>query len=174
VPVEEQVIEEDEGGGMDQGLEAGDSYAEENNETKHGEENEEETREAEDRKQQLPETGASKEVDDGSQEEEVDLQPQKELGPTPPGIQFSDGLEEILDVGAAVRRSRGRPKKAGVVGKEELVPLDPHKGSVTDSVEEVCVDPGEMGAILEAGGVGGPGPPGGGKGGQLASYSRGG
>ncbi len=44
---------------------------------------------------------------------------------------------------------------------------------VTDGVQEVCVDPGEMGAILEAGGVGGPGPPGGGKGGQLASDSGG-
>jgi hypothetical protein len=33
------------------------------------------------------------------------------------------------------------------------------------------VDPGEVGAILE---VGGPGPPGGGKGGQLASDSGGG
>jgi hypothetical protein len=36
-----------------------------------------------------------------------------------------------------------------------------------DSVEGVCVDPGEMGAILEAGGVRGPGPPGGGKDEQL-------
>jgi hypothetical protein len=36
------------------------------------------------------------------------------------------------------------------------------------------VDPGEMGAISEAGGVGGPGPPGGGKGEQLASDSGGG
>ncbi len=35
----------------------------------------------------------------------------------------------------------------------------------------VCVDPGEMGAIL---GARGPGPPGGGKGGQLASDSGGG
>jgi hypothetical protein len=43
--------------------------------------------------------------------------------------------------------------------------------SVTDSAEGVCVDPGEMGAVLEAGG---PGPPGGGKGGQLASDSGGG
>ncbi len=42
---------------------------------------------------------------------------------------------------------------------------------VTDSTEGVCVDPGEMGAILEAGG---PGPPGGGKCGQLASDSGGG
>jgi hypothetical protein len=46
--------------------------------------------------------------------------------------------------------------------------------SVTDSVEEVCVDPGEMKAILEAAGVGGPGPPGGGREGQLASDSGGG
>jgi hypothetical protein len=42
---------------------------------------------------------------------------------------------------------------------------------VTDSVERVCVDPGEKGAILEAAG---PGPPGGGKGGQVASDSGGG
>ncbi len=36
------------------------------------------------------------------------------------------------------------------------------------------MDPGETGAILEAGGVGGLGPPGGGKDGQLASDSGGG
>jgi hypothetical protein len=42
---------------------------------------------------------------------------------------------------------------------------------VTDGAEGVCVDPGEMGAILKAGG---PGPPGGGKGGQLVSDSGGG
>jgi hypothetical protein len=41
---------------------------------------------------------------------------------------------------------------------------------VTDSGEGVCVDPGERGAILEAGG---PSPPGGGKGWQLASDSGG-
>ncbi len=41
---------------------------------------------------------------------------------------------------------------------------------VTDSGEGVCVDPGEKGAILEPGG---PGPPGGGKGWQLASDSGG-
>ncbi len=46
--------------------------------------------------------------------------------------------------------------------------------NVTDGVGEVCVDPGEMGAILEAVGVGGPGPPGGGKDGQLAPDSGGG
>ncbi len=40
---------------------------------------------------------------------------------------------------------------------------------VTDSGEGACVDPGEKGAIL---GAGGPGPPGGGKGWQLASDSR--
>jgi hypothetical protein len=42
--------------------------------------------------------------------------------------------------------------------------------SVTDSKEGVCVDPGEKRAILEAGG---PGPPGGVKGWQLASESGG-
>jgi hypothetical protein len=42
--------------------------------------------------------------------------------------------------------------------------------TVTDGGEGVCVDPGEKGAILEAGG---PGPPGGGKGWQLASDSGG-
>jgi hypothetical protein len=42
---------------------------------------------------------------------------------------------------------------------------------VMDGVEGVCVDPGEMGAILESGGLG---PPGGGKGRQLASDSGGG
>jgi hypothetical protein len=41
---------------------------------------------------------------------------------------------------------------------------------VTDGGEGVCVDHGEKGAILEAGG---PGPPGGGKGWQLALDSGG-
>jgi hypothetical protein len=41
---------------------------------------------------------------------------------------------------------------------------------VTDSGKGVCVDPGENGAILEAGG---PGPPGGGKGWPLAPDSEG-
>jgi hypothetical protein len=50
-------------------------------------------------------------------------------------------------------------------------PPDPHKGSVLDGAGRVCVDPGEMGAIL---GAEGPGPPGGGKDGQLASDSGGG
>ncbi len=44
---------------------------------------------------------------------------------------------------------------------------------VTDGVEGMCVDPGEMGAIMEARGVRGPGLPGGGQGGQLASDSAG-
>jgi hypothetical protein len=46
--------------------------------------------------------------------------------------------------------------------------------SVTDSVEGMCVDPEETGAILEARGVRGPGLPGGGKDGQMASDSGGG
>ncbi len=42
-----------------------------------------------------------------------------------------------------------------------------------DGVEEECVDPGETGAILESGRGRGPGPPGGGKDGQLALDSGG-
>ncbi len=45
-----------------------------------------------------------------------------------------------------------------------------HIHIVKDSKEQVCVDSGEKGAILEAGG---PGPPGGGKGWQLASDNGG-
>jgi hypothetical protein len=48
--------------------------------------------------------------------------------------------------------------------------LPPQGAAVTDSGEGVCVDPGGKGAIWEAGG---PGPPGGGKGWQLASDSGG-
>jgi hypothetical protein len=43
--------------------------------------------------------------------------------------------------------------------------------SVTDSVGKMCVDPGETGTVLQAGGVRGPSPPVGEKGGQLASVS---
>jgi hypothetical protein len=46
--------------------------------------------------------------------------------------------------------------------------------SVMDGEKGECVDPGENGAILGAGGDGGPGLPGGRKRGQLASDSRGG
>jgi hypothetical protein len=48
------------------------------------------------------------------------------------------------------------------------------KNSVTDGERGECVDPGENGAILGAGGDEGPGPPGRGKSGQLASDSGGG
>jgi hypothetical protein len=44
--------------------------------------------------------------------------------------------------------------------------------SVTDSMEGMCVDPGEVGDALQDGGVKGPGPPEGEKGGQLASDSE--
>jgi hypothetical protein len=47
---------------------------------------------------------------------------------------------------------------------------------VTDRETKKCVDPGDNGAILDAGGGGGgggPGPPGGGENGELASDSEG-
>ncbi len=49
-----------------------------------------------------------------------------------------------------------------------------HMPPVTDGERAECVDPEENGAILDAGGGGAPGPPGGGKSGQLASDSGGG
>ncbi len=44
---------------------------------------------------------------------------------------------------------------------------------VTDRETKKCMDPGENGAILDAGGGGEPGPPGGGGNGQSASNSEG-
>jgi hypothetical protein len=46
--------------------------------------------------------------------------------------------------------------------------------TVTDKGTKMCVDPGGNGAILNARGGGGPGPPGGEENGQLASDSGGG
>ncbi len=43
--------------------------------------------------------------------------------------------------------------------------------TVTDSVGKMCVEPGETGTTLQAGGDRGPGPPVGEKGGRLASAS---
>ncbi len=45
---------------------------------------------------------------------------------------------------------------------------------VTDKGTKVCVDPGGNGAILNEGGAGGPGPPGGGRSEQLVPESGGG
>ncbi len=58
--------------------------------------------------------------------------------------------EEVKDVGAAVRRKRGRPKK--VLG---MNPLDPRKGSVPYPGKGVCADPRSGDATF---GVGGTGP----------------
>ncbi len=58
--------------------------------------------------------------------------------------------EEIVDV-RAVKRKRGRPKKA-----PRTDPLDPRKGSVLNLGKGVRADPVERGVILE---VEGPGPP---------------
>jgi hypothetical protein len=46
-----------------------------------------------------------------------------------------------------------------------------YDSTVTDSIEGMCVDPGEMGNTLQAGVARGPGPPEGEKGRQLASDS---
>jgi hypothetical protein len=57
------------------------------------------------------------------------------------------------------------------VHMSDVVKLKTRFSIVTDSSKGMCVDPGEMGAALQAGGVRGPGPPEGEKGGQLASDS---
>jgi hypothetical protein len=59
------------------------------------------------------------------------------------------------------------------MGTNSLVWL-PLVVTVTDGEKEECVDPGENGAISDAGGVEGPGPSGGGRERQLASDSGGG
>jgi hypothetical protein len=71
----------------------------------------------------------------------------------------------MTDMGATLKRGRGRPRTS-----DNMDPSDPHKGSVADNGEVVCVDPGEKGAILENGG---PSPSERGKGRQLAPDSRG-
>jgi hypothetical protein len=174
VPVEEQVIEEDEGGEVGQDPEAGGEYGEENDGVQWGGDEDGEEVGGTGDGNQLSQEETAKESKEKAQGEEASSQLSEEPHPATPGVQFSDGLEEMVDVGTAVKRGRGRPKKVGTMdqlAQKETDPLDPHKGSVTDSAEGVCVDPGESGAILE---VGGPGPPGAGKGGQLASDSGGG
>ncbi len=84
----------------------------------------------------------------------------------PAVVTVSEGEEEIVDVGVIPKPGRGRPKKPNEVNS-----LDPHKGSVTDGREGVCMDYGERDAIL---GTGGPASPGKGEGQQLVLDSGGG
>jgi hypothetical protein len=43
--------------------------------------------------------------------EEASLQPTEEPYPASPDDKFSDGLKEMVDVGAALKQGRGRPRK---------------------------------------------------------------
>jgi hypothetical protein len=174
ISVEEQVIEEDKGEevivepesrNQDKGSDSRAQGKEDDGEAENGSAMSEE---------QSPLREAAGESEEEIQHEGLDPLTTAKACPAPIGIKFSDEVEEMVDIGAALKRGRGRPKKS----KDAIPPLqkgmdppDPHKGSVTDSGKEVCVDPGEKEAILEAGE---PGPPGGGKGGQLASHSGGG
>jgi hypothetical protein len=109
-----------------------------------------------------PEKGLTEEI----QHKEVDPLRDARRYPLPAVVKFSEGEEEMMDVGAVPKRGRGRSWKPDKTDH----PLDPHKGSVADSGEGVCVDPGEKGAILETGGFG---PSEMGKGQQLAPDSGG-
>jgi hypothetical protein len=115
--------------------------------------------------EQLEVEGPDKRLTEEVQHEEVDPLRDTRKCPLPTVVKFSGGEEEMMDVGAMLKRGRGRPKKL-----DKIDPLVPHKGSVADSGEGVCVDPGEKGAILE---TGGPGPSKKGKGQQLALDSGG-
>jgi hypothetical protein len=170
VPVEEQIVE-DEGGEVNPEPEAGNPYRGGDSGAQ-GEEDDGRIGMEGTKVEEQPSLGAvAGESEEEAQSEEASQQPTVETCPASPGVKFSDGLEEIVDVGAALRRGRERPRKSEVVSQltqRDTDPPDSHKGSVTDGAEGVCVDPGEKGAILEAGE---PGPPGGGKGRQLTSDS---
>ncbi len=51
----------------------------------------------------------------------------------------------------------GNTNQSALLYGDYLTSLD--VGGVTDSMERMCVDPGEVGSALQAGGVRGPGPP---------------
>jgi hypothetical protein len=102
--------------------------------------------------------------EDTGEEEEATLEAKKKVIPTAPNVQYSDAKESIMDVGQAVVRGRGRPRKERVTGegeKVEPVPPGPSNGGVTDKGTKMCVDPRGSGAILRAGENGGPSLPGG-------------
>ncbi len=114
-----------------------------------------------------PEAGESgKEPPKNVQQEKMGPPTGARKCPLPTVVKIPEGEEEMVDVGATVKRKRGRPKKS-----DEMSPLDPHKGSVTDIGERVCVDPEKRKTIL---GTGGHGPPEKGRGQQLVPDSGGG
>jgi hypothetical protein len=172
--MEEQVIEEDEGGEAALEPESGDQYRGNDSRAQEKEDIGKAEIEGAMREEQSQLGDVAGESEEEIQHEEPDPPTTAKACPAPTGIRFSDGVEEMVDIGSALKRGRGRPKKSkdaipSVL--KEMDPPDPHNGSVTDGGEGMCVDPGEKEAILEAGG---PGLPGGGKGGQLASDSGGG
>jgi hypothetical protein len=115
VPVEEQVIEEDEGGKVSQELEAESQYGEENEGAQQGEDGDGneagETRVGD----QLTLEKTVRESEEKDQEEEAGPQLSKEPDPATPGVRFLDGLEEMVDVGAAPSRV-GETQESGGSG----------------------------------------------------------
>jgi hypothetical protein len=80
-----------------------------------------------------------------------------------PLVTHQEAVDEVRDMGQAVRRGRGQPKKkeglveGGDYGGEGL--SGPGKGSVPDMGEGCCLGPEENVVSLGEGGEGGPGPP---------------
>ncbi len=150
IPVEEQVVKEEEGEGDALKLEPRDQGERDEGEARE-EGNEITGTEGAEREGQ-PQSGETVRVPKGEvQSKEPDPPTSTKTSPGPVSIRVSEGEEEMVDVGAALRQGRGRPEKP-----REIDPPDPRKRSVTDSKEGMCVDPGEKGAILDARG---PGPP---------------
>ncbi len=180
VPVEEQTMEEEERPGdqdkwegTDQGPEA-DVRNKEEGGLEHEEEIEKELQEPRGEEEQPAEDEADVDANTGAQERETVTEVERGLIPLVPSAHCQEGAEAIMDVGQAVKKGRGRPRKveAGdMENQEEPIPPGPSKGSVTAIGTKMCVDPGGNGAILDAGGEGGPGPPGGDRSKQLVSDS---
>ncbi len=103
VPVEEQIVEEDEGGEGGLELEAGNQDRKGDS----GAQEEEDTGKTEIggaiAEEQMPLGEATGESEEKIQYKGADPQPTGETCPASPGVRFSDGLEEIVDVGAALK-----------------------------------------------------------------------
>ncbi len=77
-------------------------------------------------------------------------------------VTYQEAAEVIQEVGPAVRKKRGRPRKDGSPegeGLREAISPGPSMGSVADRGVGGCVDPEGNGVTMVRGAEGGPGPP---------------
>ncbi len=79
-----------------------------------------------------------------------------------PNVLYQNGAETMVDVGQAMRKGRGQPRKEETAGTK--ISGRAGKGSVTDKETRVCVDPGGNEVTMNMGEGGGSSPPRGGGG----------